>query len=128
MTRRPRTITLIGLLFVAVGVLGLLNDLWPLVTSRAAEQLAKFRSDGLADLSPAWASRVAAIVGGIGVIQGRNWARWLLAAWMIFHIGLSFLHSMSRLAIHLVMFLPILYLLFVGSSRQYFQKPTPTAA
>lgn len=125
--QRPRAITLIGLLFIAVGVVGLLNDLWPLLTPRASEHLARLRSEGLADLGPAWTSRVAAIVGGIGLLRGRNWARWLLAAWMVFHIGLSLLHSMGRLAIHLVLFLPILYLLFVGSSRLFFRKPNPSA-
>lgn len=126
--QRPRAITLIGLLFVAVGVVAMLNDLWPLVTPRASEQLGKLRSDGLADLGPAWTSRLAAIVGGIGVMKGRNWARWLLAAWMIFHIGLSFLHSMGELAVHLALFLPILYLLFFGSSSRFFHRPGPSAA
>lgn len=126
--QRPRAITLIGLLFIAVGILAMLNDLWPLVTPRASEQLAKLRSDGLADLGPAWTSRLLAIVGGVGLLKGKNWARWLLAAWMIFHIGLSLVHSMSQLAIHLALFLPILYLLFVGSGRLYFSKSTPSAA
>ena len=126
--RRPLGITLIALLFILVGAAGLLNDLWPLLTSRAAEHLARLRSEGLVDIGPAWTSRVASMVGGIGLLRGRNWARWLLAAWMVFHIGLSVLHSMNRLAIHLVFFLPILYGLFVGSGRLFFRKPNPSAA
>ena len=118
---RPRAITLIGWLFVAVGAAGLLKDLWPLLTSEAAQQLAKLRADGLGDLGPAWTSRALAIVGGLGLLRGRRWARWLLAAWMLFHIGLSAVHSVERLTVHIVIFVPILYFMFRRASDRYFQ-------
>jgi hypothetical protein len=107
---------------VAVGAAGLLKDWWPLVTSGAA-QLAKLKADGLADIGPAWTSRLLAIVGGVWLLRGHNWARWLLAAWMVFHIGLSAFHSWVEVLMHTVIFLPILYFLFRGQSAHYFQKP-----
>ena len=118
---RPRPITLIGWLFIFTGIAGLLADLWPLVTPRAAEQLAKLQADGWADLGPAWGLRVLAIVGGVGLLKGQNWARWLLALWMVTHIAISLFHSLGEVAAHCAIFLPILYLLFRRPSRPWFE-------
>lgn len=122
--RRPRSITMIGWLFIAVGAAGLLKDVWPLLTGDAAQQLAKLKADGLADLGPAWTSRLLAILGGAGLLRGHNWARWLLVAWMVFHIGLSIFHSAAELLTHSVVFAPLLYLLFRRSSEPWFHGET----
>jgi hypothetical protein len=118
---RPRSIVLIGWLFITVGAVGLLNDLLPLL-SDGARQLAKLTADGLADLGPAWTTRVLAIAGGAGLLRGRNWARWLLGAWMAFHIVLSLLHDVPELLVHLGVFTPILYVLFSRSMSEYFHS------
>jgi hypothetical protein len=110
--RRPVSITLVAWLFIVVGAAGLLKDLWPLLTSDAAQQLAKLKADGFSDLAPAWTSRLLAIVGGVGLLRGHNWARWLLVAWMVFHVGVSALHSVPALVTHVVIFSFIFYLLF----------------
>jgi hypothetical protein len=122
--RRPPSITVLGWLFIVVGAAGLLKDLWPLLTPDAAQQLAKLRADGLADLGPAWTSRLLAVVGGAGLLNGRNWARWLLVAWMVFHIGLSVLHSLTELLMHGAIFTPLLYFLFRRTSEPYFRAET----
>lgn len=125
---RPRSITIIAWLFVAAGIAGLLNDLWPLLTSGAAAQIAKLKSDGLADLGPAWTTRLLAIVGGIWLLRGRNWARWLLVAWMIFHIGMSAFESWEKLVFHCVIFLPIFIFLFRSTAQLYFRTAKTSAA
>jgi hypothetical protein len=122
--RRPATITAIGWLFIVVGIAGLLKDVWPLLTPDAAHQIAKLKADGLADLGPAWTSRLLAVIGGAGVLRGHNWARWLLVIWMIFHIGLSLFHSPAELLVHSAIFAPILYLLFRRASGLYFHADT----
>jgi hypothetical protein len=121
MMQRPRPITIIAWGFVAVGAAGLLKDWWPLVTSGAA-QVAKLKADGLADFGPAWITRSLAIVGGVWLLRGHNWARWLLVAWMVFHVGLSVFHSWVEVLMHTVIFLPILYFLFRGQSARYFEN------
>jgi hypothetical protein len=110
--RRPLSITLIAWLFIVVGIAGILNDLWPLLTSDAAAQLAKLKADGLRDLGPAWVTRLLAVVGGIGLLRGKSWARWLLLFWMLFHIGISFFHSLAEVAMHVAIFVPLSYFLF----------------
>jgi hypothetical protein len=121
MMQRPKPITVVAWLFIAVGAAGLLKDWWPLVTPHASEQIARLKADGLSDFGPAWASRLAAIVGGIWLLRGANWARWLLVAWMVFHIGLSAMHSREQLLLHTAIFLPIAWVLFRGPSGRYFR-------
>jgi hypothetical protein len=120
MMRRPRSITFTAWVFIAVGTAGLLKDWGPLLTVGAARQLAKLKADGLSDLGPAWISRILAVVGGGGLLRRHNWARWLLVAWMVFHVGLSVLHSLPELLLHAALFAPLLYLLFRPSSEPYF--------
>lgn len=109
---RPRSITLIGWLFVAVGVVGILRDVVPLVTADHASRLAALRAPGVWELGAAWTSSLLAALGGAGLLRGHPWARWLLAGWMGFHIVLSALHDMERLLVHVALFAPMLYLLF----------------
>lgn len=120
MMRRPPSITVVGWIFVAAGAAAMLKDIWPLLTPDAARQLAKLKADGLADIGPAWTSRLLAIVGGIALLHGHNWARWLLVAWMVFHIGLSALHSTTEVLLHAAFFLPLSYLMFRRSSEPWF--------
>jgi hypothetical protein len=117
---RPRTITVVAWVFIAVGAAGLFKDLWPLVTSNAAEQMAKLRADGWRDLVPAWSLRTLAIVGGVALLHGRNWARWLLAAWMLAHVAISLANSMTEVLMHLAIFTPLTVLLFRPAANAFF--------
>jgi hypothetical protein len=97
---RPRSITVIGWIFIAVGAVGML---WHGLEHRASD---------FGELGPALASGLFALVGGAGLLRSAGWARWLLLGWMGFHIVLSALHSAERLLLHAVLFAPILYFLF----------------
>jgi len=121
MSTRPRSITLIGWLFIAVGCFGILKDLLPLVTPGAAQAISDLRAQGLTELGPAWTSRLLAAIGGAALLHGLNWARWLLVAWMGIHVALSVLHSPWELLFHCVLFAPILYFFFRPKSTAYFR-------
>lgn len=126
--KRPRTITLVAWIFILAGTAGLLADLWPLLTPDSAQQLAKLRADGAADLVPAWGLRLLAIVGGVGLLRGYNRARWLLAVWMLAHVGISLFHSLGEVLAHCAIFLPILYLLFRPPVQAYFRAANGPSA
>ena len=126
--RRPLAISLVAWVFILAGAAGLLSDLWPLLTSAAPQQLARLRGDGFSDLGPAWTVRLLGIIGGIAVLRGHNWGRWLLVAWMLFHTGLSLFHSPGELAGHVAIFAPLLYLLFRRSSEPFFHGGRATPA
>ena len=49
--------------------------------------------------------------------MGHNWARWLLVAWLAFHVVVSGFHSMSEMAAHAVL------LIVVGDSRLRLRPP-----
>jgi hypothetical protein len=66
--------------------------------------------------------RALAIVGGAFVLRGCNWARWLLAAWMAFHIVLSIFHSPVELLMHILLFGVIGYFLFRPQASAYFRS------
>ena len=38
---------------------------------------------------------VAAVVAGVFMLRGRNWARWLALAWMASHVAISVFHPLA---------------------------------
>ena len=68
--------------------------------------------------------RLLAVVGGTFLLLGRNWARWLVIAWMGFHVGLSILHKPFELVVHCLFFVALLFFLFRGPASSYFRTPT----
>jgi hypothetical protein len=66
-----------------------------------------------------WAVRAVAVVGGVGLLTARRWARPLLVAWMVFHVGVGGLHSMAMLVTHVVIFAGLGWLLFRPAVTQW---------
>ena len=65
-------------------------------------------------------SRLIGLVAGVFILYGRNWARWLLVAWMMFHLVVGALHSTMQLLLHALIFTVILYFLFRPPASSYF--------
>jgi hypothetical protein len=113
---RPWSVIVVGVIFLALGVLDITRGLAPLFASAPHWHMA---TDDVEVLLIG----VAAIVGGIYVIRGQNWARWLLAVWMAFHVAIS-IGQPKQLIAHIVIFGAITFVLFRPAAAQYF---TPTA-
>jgi hypothetical protein len=62
---------------------------------------------------------LAALIGGTFVLRGQNWARWLLAAWMAFHVAIS-VGKPTALVAHLAIFGFIAFLLFRPPASAHF--------
>jgi hypothetical protein len=88
--KRPIAVTVLGCLFILVGCTGLVYHL----SRRPLEPHIVLVS----------LVRAAAVVGGVALLYGKNWARWLLIAWMGFHVGISALHSWGEVLFHLAVF------------------------
>jgi hypothetical protein len=114
MNKRPLAITLVALLYIATGAGGMVSHLNDM-------RQHPFEADML------WASLVAliAIVAGIYLYRGSNWARWLALAWIIFHVILSAFNSWSEMLIHALLCAVITYFLFRPASDQYFNGSKP---
>jgi CHASE2 domain-containing sensor protein len=111
MNKRPIPVIVIGCLYVATGAIGL------------ASHLIAFKPQHPFQYDIVWISLVSliAIVCGIYMLRGSNWARWLGLAWMAFHVILSVFHSRSELVVHSLLFVAFAYFLFRPPATQYFR-------
>ena len=120
--RRPLAITIVGWLFIHVGCVALTYHLLPQHIGEVSG------GHGLSsELFWICFVRALAIAGGAGMLFGFNWGRWLLVVWMLFHLGLSVLHSFSEVVVHALLFGVILFFLFRPSSSAFFNAGAPTS-
>lgn len=107
--KRPLSVTLISYLFIAAGTAGIIyhaSELREIAT----------RSEVIWVLTV----RLLAIVGGLYALRGANWARWLLVAWIVYHVILSFYHSAAELVMHAALTVVVLIALFYKAANEYF--------
>ena len=107
--KRPISVTILGGLFIVAGLVGLVYHL----SERPVEP----------SLVLVTFIRTLAVVGGVFLLMGRNWARWLLVAWLAFHVVVSAFHSLSEMAAHAVLLIVVAYFLFTPPASKYFQPP-----
>lgn len=107
---------MISWLFIAVGCIASLAILSPLFGSTV-----NLTSHDFFDLTMALSVNVLAIICGIFILFGHNWARWVIVPWMCFHIIIS-LNSPPKLIAHGVIFSIILYFLFRPKTSGYFMR------
>ena len=109
MNSRLASVTVVGWLFIAAGVVGLVYHAGDFRTLRPLEY------------ALVCSVRLLAVVGGVFLLRGRGWARWLVVAWMAAHVLLSILHTPVELAVHAVFLAAIVFLLFRPSASAYFR-------
>lgn len=110
MKPRPISVTILSLLMLVVGAAGFVYHArrgwpWPPIHS---------------DLILVCSVSLAAVVCGVYMLRGCNWARWLTLAWMAFHVAISALHSAGQAAAHSLFLVIFIYLLFRPAARAYF--------
>lgn len=113
MNKRPLPITIISWLFIAVGLIAL-----------------TYHSTHPSEDHFIWILfvRFLALLCGVCMLLRQNWARWLAAAWLAYHVYLSVHHAISELIIHALLFAVIVFFLFRSSSNAYFRaanSPSP---
>lgn len=106
MYKRPLSITIISWLFIVVGIGAL-----------------AYHGTHLPEEHIVWILfvRFLAIVCGVAMLLRQNWARWLTAAWLAYHVYLSLHHGNFELIVHSLLFVLILYFLFRSESSAYFR-------
>jgi hypothetical protein len=111
MNRRPIAVTILGCILIATGVAGL------------AFHATDFKPSHGFSSELVWVSlvRILAIVSGVFMLRGSNWARWLALAWIAFHVAISFLDSWQKVAVHGLIFALFAYLLLRPGSSAYFR-------
>src|SRR5258708_6488923 len=99
--KRPFPVTILGCLFVVAGLVGLIYHL----SERPLDHW----------IVPVSIIRLIAVVGGVFLLRGHNWARWLLLAWLSFH-------SLSEFIPHVVLLVIFGYVLLGPPTSKYFQS------
>jgi predicted cobalt transporter CbtA len=110
MNQRPLSITIISCIFIAAAALGL------------AHHLVEFKLQHPFQYDVVWAGLVGltAIVCGVFMFRGSNWARWLSLVWIAGHVVLGAFHSMHQLLAHGLLFAVFAYFLLRPQAAEYF--------
>lgn len=102
MNKRPLAVTIIAFVYILTGAVG------------AVYHLIGFKVQHPFQYDILWIEIISliAILCGVYLLRGHNWARWLALAWMAFHVILSAFHTLPELAIHSLFCAIVLYFLF----------------
>ena len=105
--KRPTPVTILGCLFIIVGLVGLPYHLSQRPLDRWIVAICFIE--------------LVAVVGGVLLLKGRSWARWLMLGWLAFHVVESAFNSLSDGLAHVVLFVAVAYFLFTPPDSKYFQ-------
>ena len=106
-SQRPFAVTAIAWLFIAVSVLAF--------GAHFHESVAHWREGIWIGLT-----EFLGLLCGVFLLRGRNWARWLALAWLVFHVILS-LYEPKELLFHALICAGIAWILFRPESAAYFR-------
>jgi len=115
MNKRPRSVTVISGIFIAFGGIALLTSLLPPVD--ALRHIAEHPFE----YAPIYVARILAVLCGVFMLYGFNWARWLLVVWMGGHVVVGVLHSPLSSLGHSLLFAGVVYFLFRPEAAAYFR-------
>jgi hypothetical protein len=109
-SKRPLSVVVIAAVYMAAGVIGI------------GFHLSELKLEHPFQYDIIWISlvRVIAIVCGVYMLRGRNWARWVAIAWIAFHVVLSIFHSWSEFLAHSLLCAVFAYFLFRPQANRYF--------
>ncbi len=118
MPKRPLSITIIGWLFIAIGLVSQFDTVshWNRYRSSGAPV-----SDWIYGFLLMELTRVLAIVAGILLLRRSNFGRWLCIVWMGFHVSLSVRHEMMEVYMHAGILILLTYFLFRRPANEYFR-------
>lgn len=111
--KRPVIVTAIGILFILAGGAGFVYH---------------FHGPFDRDFTAIEVVRLLAVLGGVFMLLGHGWARWLVIAWMTLHVAISAFDSVRKFAFHLVLLLVIGYALVRTPASEYFRAKRSAAA
>ncbi len=113
MKKRPLSVTIVSLLMLAVGLIGFVFHFSEL----------NFQQPVQNDALLIEAIRLVAVVCGAFILRGQDWARWLMLAWITFHVFISAFDSLSKFGFHVALLAVLGYFLLRREAREYFRGP-----
>jgi hypothetical protein len=109
--KRPLSVTILGCVYMGVGTIGF------------AYHFTEILARGAFQYDDVWVELIEflAIVCGVFMFRGHNWARWVAVAWIAFHVILSAFHTFSEFAIHCLFFAVVAWFLSRPEATRYFR-------
>jgi hypothetical protein len=110
--KRPVFVTLLAIVYMAISAIGFVYH------------FPRFHGQPRFQGKDVWIelTEATAFLSGIFLWQGRNWARWLALAWIVFHVVLSAFHTFRELIVHCVICGVIAWILFMPPGTRYFHR------
>lgn len=110
--RPPISVLIVAILYLAVGIIGF---------GYHFPELRAGHSDAV------WIelTEFLAIVAGVFMLLGHNWARWLALVWILFHVALS-IGSPRQLIVHSLICVAIACALFHAHASGFFRRAPQT--
>jgi Trk-type K+ transport system membrane component len=106
--KRPLSVTIVACVYLAVGAIGFVVHF---------RELAARHQDAVG----IEITELTAVLCGVFLLRGHNWARWLALAWIAFHVILSAFHEIPELVTHSVIGAVITWMLFHPEAARYFR-------
>lgn len=117
MKKRPMVVTIVCVLFIVIGIAGLIRGVYTLRYSSGGITGHDVMDAGLVALTS-----LVALLGGLFMLRAANWARWLCLAWMAFHVVISLGHDRLQFIVHSIWLVVLTVALFWPSSSAYFRR------
>ena len=111
---RPLAVTSVAWLFIAAGVVAFVAhfpELWRLHYDAFAIELIE----------------LLAVLAGVFMLRGEDWARWLALVWMAFHVALTVVPPFHGLAVHILLSAMIARILLRSDAARFFGGEGPRA-
>ncbi len=109
--KRPLSVIIISCVYILAGAIGFAYHF----TEFLAPNPFQYDIVGIALV------RLTAVVCGVYMLLGHNWARWVALAWIALHVILSAFHSLPQFAIHCLFLAVITWFLFRPEVTRYFR-------
>ena len=111
MTTKPRpiSITILACVYIAVGILGFAYHFRELIALQPDSYWIEL-------------VEVIAILCGVFMLRGRNWARWLALAWILLHVIVSAFNSIHQFLMHSLICAVIAWILLHPTAARYFRR------
>jgi hypothetical protein len=109
--KRPLSVIIISCVYIVTGAMGFAYHF----TEFMAPNPFQYDIVGIALV------RLTAVVCGVFMLLGHNWARWVAVAWIAFHVIVGALHSLPQFAIHCLFFAVIAWYLFRPEVARFFR-------
>jgi hypothetical protein len=109
LNKRPIYVTVLGYVLIAAGAIGI------------AYHFTEFRTTNPREYLLVLVVRITAIVCGVFMLRGKDWARWLAIAWIAFHLVISIFDTKKGTLVHAVVLVVFCVLLFLPAANRYFR-------